>query len=87
MNEAAKQGALSAVRALLVAAGGAFTAKGIVDEQTAQTVIAALMTLIPIVWGIVDKYQSERKTRERVEDAYNAGATNMPPPTPPGDKP
>lgn len=81
MEDVQKAAALSAVRTILGVIGGALTAKGYMDDTNVQLLIGAFMTLIPVGWGIVEKYRSERKTVERAQEAYNAGAAGMPDPT------
>jgi len=73
MDEATKQALLSAIRSILAAIGGVLVAKGYTDDQTLQTVIGAVMTIIPIVWGIAHKYQTERQAKAREAVALNAG--------------
>ncbi len=71
MNEAGKQALLSALRAILVAGGTAYATKNGIDGETVQTVVGGIMVLIPVLWGIADKYIAERKTQTRVEDAVS----------------
>lgn len=73
MDDATKQAILSAIRSLLAIAGGALAAHGVINEAIVNEVIGAVMTVIPIAWGIWDKYNAERKTAVREVAAVNAG--------------
>jgi hypothetical protein len=55
MNQLVKDSALSIVRKLLAIGAGYIVAGGVLDNSTAEAAIAAIMTLISIGWGIVDK--------------------------------
>jgi len=43
------------IRSILKIGGGALIAKGITDESTAETIIAGLVALIGIIWGLVHR--------------------------------
>lgn len=73
MNEATKQAVLSAIRSILITIGSILAARGYVDEQTANTIIGAVMVIIPVAWGIWDKIHSEQKTAAREATAVNVG--------------
>lgn len=86
MNEATKQALLSAIRSVLIIFGSILTAHGYASDETVKEVIGALMAVVPIVWGVWDKYRSENKTAAREVVAVNAGValanaapTNLPP--------
>ncbi len=83
MDDVQKAAALSAFRTLLGVAGGFLTAKGYATDANVEAIIGALMILVPIGWGVVEKYRRESKVQDRVEQAYNAGATGMPSPAQP----
>jgi hypothetical protein len=72
MDDTVKQALLSAIRNLLAAGGAALAAKGFIDEATVSQVIGSVMVIVPIVWGVWDKYRAERKTQIRVEEAKQA---------------
>jgi hypothetical protein len=80
MNDVQMQMALSAVRTLLAIAGGALVAHGYVNDATVSEAIGAIMTLIPLAWGMINKAITERNSQARAVQAYNAGATQMPMP-------
>lgn len=42
-------------RAVLAAASGYFVAQGLIDQDTAQTVSGALVTIAIAVWSVVSK--------------------------------
>lgn len=46
---------LGLIRHLLTAGGGALVAKGLVDTDTANQLVGALITLGGGIWSIVDK--------------------------------
>lgn len=75
MNAESKQALLSAVRSLLITAGSVLVTKGYVDDATLQAIIGAIMVLVPVLWGIWDKYQSEASAKAREVTAVNAGIT------------
>lgn len=77
MDDVQKAQALSAIRTLLGVLAGVLIGKGITDEATATATIGAFMTLFPIVWGVIEKKASERKTQDREAAAYAAGTTTM----------
>ena len=81
MDEATKQAILSAVRSILLGVGSVLAAKGVVDDATVQSMIGSVMVIVPIVWGILDKYRSERLTKAREVIAVNSGiaASNVDP--------
>jgi hypothetical protein len=64
--------ALSAVRTILAAIGAVLVTKGVTDQNTLNQVIGAIITLVPLVWGVVDKYLTELTTQRRVSDAVTA---------------
>lgn len=73
MNDANKQAVFSAVRSILIALGSMLVARGYIDDGTAQSMIGAAMVILPLVWGVLDKYLSEQKTKDREVIAVNAG--------------
>lgn len=75
MDDVTKQTILSGVRSILIAVGTILATKGIIDEGQWSIIVGALMAIIPAVWGIYDKIQSERKTNARENVAVNAGIT------------
>jgi len=77
MDDVKKAQVLSAIRTLLGVVAGVLIGKGITDEATATAVIGAFTTLFPLIWGIVEKKTSEKKTQEREAAAYAAGSTNI----------
>lgn len=73
MNEASKQAFFSALRTLAGALGGYFVGKGYMDEATAAALGVLAMIAAPLLWGMVEKFQSEKKTEAREAVALNAG--------------
>lgn len=73
MNDANKQALLSALRSILIVIGSALAAHGVIGTDAVNEIVGAVMVAIPIVWGIVDKYLSESKTKAREVVAVNAG--------------
>lgn len=41
------------VRYILIAIGGYFTSKGVVDESTVTSIVGALGTIFVAIWGLV----------------------------------
>lgn len=75
MDDVEKAQVTSAIRTLLAVLSGGLITKGVIDEATATAVIGFITAVLPLVWGIVEKKVSERKTREREAAAYAAGTT------------
>ena len=73
MDDASKQALLSAIRSILIAAGSMLAAKGYMDDGTVQSTVGAVMVILPVIWGIWDKYRAEQKTKAREVVAVNAG--------------
>jgi drug/metabolite transporter superfamily protein YnfA len=73
MDEASKQMLLSAVRSILIVLGSILTTKGYADDETVQAAIGAVMVILPIAWGMVDKVLTERAAKAREVVAVNAG--------------
>jgi hypothetical protein len=69
MDEASKAALLSAIRSLLIALGTSITGTGLVNETQWVAIVGAAMTVMPIAWGVWDKYVSEKKTQARVNNA------------------
>lgn len=92
MDDVTKQALMSALRSLLIALGSVLVARGFLNDTTWNQIVGALMTIIPVVWGIWDKYWTESKTRVREVAAADAaiaslGADATPSPTAQGAKP
>ena len=73
MNDANLQAILSAIRSVLVAIGSWFATKGFLDDATVQQLIGAVMVILPLIWGIFDKFRSENATKAREVTAINIG--------------
>lgn len=69
MDDVTKQAVLSAIRSLLAVAGGALATHGLISSDAANEAIGALMVIIPVVWGVWDKYHAEVKTQTRIAEA------------------
>ncbi len=74
MNTASRQALLSAVRSLLIVFGTMLTAKGVTTEASVNETVGAVMVIIPVIWGIWDKYQAEHSAKARETVAVQAGA-------------
>lgn len=73
MDDSTKQALLSALRSIMMVAGAALASHGIIKAEDVNMLVGALITVIPIVWGIVDKYIADRKTKDKEIAAVNAG--------------
>lgn len=73
MDDVMKAQVLSAIRTLLGVLAGVLIGKGITDEATATAVIGAVTTLLPLIWGVVEKNATEQKTQAREAIALSAG--------------
>lgn len=86
MSEELKQSILSIIRNVLSAVGGYLTGKGMVSAEVVQQGIGVVMVVAPLIWGVWEKYQQERKMKEREAVAVNVGiavADRTPGATPP----
>lgn len=82
MDPVTKEALLSALRSLLIALGSFLSTHGWITQDQVNQLVGPLMVIIPIVWGVWNKYNAEKKTQARVEQAYNAGSSQMPMPDP-----
>jgi hypothetical protein len=73
MDDTARNALLSAIRTLLGALGGVLVAHGVFDQSTAQDVVGAIMVIVPVVWGMIEKYNVEHAIKEREKAAVQAG--------------
>lgn len=73
MNEVDKQALLSAIRTILAAAGAWMATHKYIDADKMNEIVGAIMIIIPIVWGVVNKYKAEAKTQAREAVAVNVG--------------
>ena len=73
MDDTVKQAVLSAVRNLLSAGGAVLVTRGLLDSATSNQIIGAFMVILPLLWGVWDKYNTESKTQEREVKALNVG--------------
>ena len=73
MNDAQKQALLSSVRTLLAAAGAWMATHKYIDADAVNEIIGAIMIIVPIGWGVWDKYRSEAATKAREAVAVNVG--------------
>jgi len=49
--------ALGILRGLLTALGGALVANGVINDGQLQTIVGALVTVTPIIWSVIQKWQ------------------------------
>ncbi len=73
MDDTVKQSIQSVIRTLLAAAGSWLVAKGLLDNATMNNALGAIMVIIPVVWGIWDKYKTASNTKVREANALNVG--------------
>jgi F0F1-type ATP synthase assembly protein I len=73
MDEVTKQSVLSAVRSLLIMAGGSLATHGYINEGSVNEIVGSVMVILPVVWGIWNKFATEKKTVAREVTAVNAG--------------
>jgi hypothetical protein len=50
-----KEQVLSILRHTLTFLGGIVVMKGLIDETTATEIIGGVVTLVGLIWGVVDK--------------------------------
>lgn len=73
MNESTKQAVFSAVRAILAIVGGSLVTHGLVSEAIWQEITGAVTLLVPVVWGVWNAIDTERKAKAREANAVNVG--------------
>ncbi len=73
MNDAQKHALLSSLRTLLAAAGAWMATHKYIDADAANEIVGAIMIIVPIAWGVWDKYRSEAATKAREAVAVNVG--------------
>lgn len=73
MDEGQKQALLSALRSVLIAAGGFVAGNGWLDQETVNELIGLAMVIIPAAWGVWHKFTEEKKTQGRETIAVQAG--------------
>lgn len=72
-NEANKLAFFSALRTIAAAGGGYFVGKGLMDEATAAAFGVLVMIVAPLIWGMLEKFQSADKAAAREAVAVNVG--------------
>lgn len=50
---------MSVIRHTLTFVGGLLVIKGTLDESTSEQIISGLMTLVGLVWGVLDKKERD----------------------------
>lgn len=86
MDEASKNAVLSAVRSLLLAVGSILVTRGFLSDGEMQQLVGACMVVLPVIWGMYDKFHAEEKAKAREVVALNTGialSNRDPNPTPP----
>lgn len=69
MNDVTLQALLSVLRSLLIVGGSWLTTKGYLSDGNVEQIIGAICVLVPLVWGAWQKYQAERKAKNRIVNA------------------
>ena len=54
--------------------GSGLASHGYLAEGTVTEIVGAFMVILPLAWGMWDKYRSERATQAREAVAVNVGA-------------
>lgn len=73
MSEATLQAFLSVLRSLLIVGGTYLTSGGYLSGGNVEQLIGVVMVLVPLFWGIFQKYTAERKTKAREVVAVQVG--------------
>lgn len=73
MDNATLQALLSAVRSVLIAIGATLVARGYLTNENANEITGGLLVIVPLLWGIAQKFWSERQTKTREVIAVNSG--------------
>ena len=58
-NVMSKEKVLGIVRHFLTFAGGVIVAKGFIQETVSEELVGSIMTLIGVLWSIIDKNKPE----------------------------
>lgn len=64
-----KQAILSVLQLLLTAGGGALTSNGITTDGEAQTIAGALLTLVGVIWVIIERHRKAAAVAKAAADA------------------
>lgn len=54
-----KEKVLGIVRHILIFVGGVIVAKGFIQETVSEELVGSIMTLIGVLWSIIDKNKPE----------------------------
>lgn len=73
MDDAQQKAVLSLARYVLAIGGGLVVARGWANDATVQMAIGLVMGAVPLVFGVVTAFRSEKKTQVREAAAVNAG--------------
>lgn len=73
MTPAVLQAVLSALRSILIAVGAYLVSIGFLTSENTDQITGAVLVVVPLLWGIYQKIQSERKTKTREVIAVNVG--------------
>ena len=73
MDNATLQALLSATRSVLIAIGAALVARGYLSNENANEITGGLLVIVPLLWGIAQKFWSERGAKTREVIAVNSG--------------
>jgi hypothetical protein len=73
MNTAAVQAALSVARSVMIAAGTFLVTNGLLSQESFDQLLGAILVILPLLWGIWQKFQAERDAKKREVVAINVG--------------
>lgn len=72
-DPAVLQAALSVLRSVLIALGAFFVSKGFLTSEGLDQLVGAILLIVPVGWGIWQKFQAERSAKKREVIAVNVG--------------
>lgn len=79
MTGTTKQAIFSAIRSVLIALGAWGAGRGLISDKDVGDIVGSAMVIIPLVWGIIEKYHAEQMTKDRIADAVSTTAAAAPP--------
>lgn len=73
-NTVATDSTMSAIRTLLGVLAGWLVGKGYLSQDQAGPVVSAVLVIAPVLWGVVEKFKSEKVTQARIVAAVATAA-------------
>jgi hypothetical protein len=75
MNRAITPAILSALRWAMAVGGAYVVTKGLMTQESFDQLLGALVVIVPLVWGALQKFAAERAAKKRETVAVAVGMT------------